>query len=129
MPASPLFTPEAPRPIGPYSQAVAAGGFIFTSGQIALDPASNKLVNGSIEEETDRVLENLRRVLSAGDASFEDAVSTVIYLTDLEHFKTVNSIYEKALGEARPARTTVQAAALPLGARIEIAMVAWKGGR
>ncbi len=127
--SSPLFTPEAPRPIGPYSQAVAAGGFIFTSGQIALDPVSNTLVAGSIEDETGRVLENLRTVLAAGGASFADAVSTVIYLTDLANFRAVNAVYEKAMGDARPARTTVQVAALPLGARIEIAMTAWKGGR
>jgi 2-iminobutanoate/2-iminopropanoate deaminase len=127
MPASPLFTPSAPRPIGPYSQAVAAGGFVFTSGQIALDPGTNRLVDGGLEEETRQVLENLRQVLAAGGASFADVVSTVIYLTDLAAFKTVNALYEKTLGDNRPARTTVQAAALPLGARIEIAMTAWKG--
>ncbi len=124
MPVSPLFTPSAPRPIGPYSQAAAAGGFIFTSGQIGIDPVTNKLVGGTIEDEARQALENLRRVLAAGAASFADVAATTIYLTDLAEFKTVNVLYEKAMGDTRPARTTVQVAALPLGARIEISMIA-----
>ncbi len=129
MPSIPLSAPDAPQPIGPYAQAVAAGGFIFTSGQIALDPGTNKLIAGSLEDETRRVLENLRLVLAAGNASFADVVSTTIYLTDLAAFKTVNALYGEAMGDARPARSTVQVAALPMGARIEIAMIAWKGGQ
>ncbi|MBN2351517.1 MAG: hypothetical protein JXD23_03035 [Spirochaetales bacterium] len=129
MPPSTLFSPEAPQPIGPYSQAVTAAGFIFTSGQIALDPHTNRLVGGGIEEEARQVLENLRRVLAVGNASFADVVFTTICLTDLAGFQAVNDIYEKAMGDARPARTTIQAAALPAGACVEIAMIAWKGGQ
>jgi 2-iminobutanoate/2-iminopropanoate deaminase len=129
MPLIPLFSPDAPQPIGPYSQAITAAGFIFTSGQIALDPRTNRLVEGGIEEETRQVIENLRRVLAAGDTAFTDVVSTHVYVTDLAGVKSVNAIYEKAMGEARPTRTTVQVAALPMGARIEIAMIAWKGGQ
>jgi 2-iminobutanoate/2-iminopropanoate deaminase len=124
MPVSYLHTSKAPRPIGPYSQAAAAGRFVFTSGQLGLDPATGQLVPGGVEAEATQALANLRQVLIAGGAGFEDAVSTVIYLIDLADFKAVNAIYEKAMGGARPARATVQAAALPLGARIEIAMIA-----
>jgi 2-iminobutanoate/2-iminopropanoate deaminase len=128
MPASYLYTVNAPQPIGPYSQAASAGGFIFTSGQIGIDPRTKQLAGGGLEEEAVQALENLRHVLAAGNAGFADVVSTVIYLTDLATFKTVNAIYEKALGDAKPARTTVGVAALPLGARIEITMTAYKGG-
>jgi 2-iminobutanoate/2-iminopropanoate deaminase len=119
-----FHTPSAPQPIGPYSQAAGFGRFIFTSGQIGLDPATGKLVGGGIHAETERVLENLRQVLAAALTGFAHVVTTTIYLIDMADFKTVNALYEKALGNAKPARTTVQVAALPLGARIEIAMIA-----
>jgi 2-iminobutanoate/2-iminopropanoate deaminase len=120
-------TPTAPEPIGPYSQAASAGGFLFTSGQLGIDPRTGRLEGKSIEEETVQTLENLRHILSSCGISFHDVVSTTIYLTDLEFFKTVNALYEKALSGHKPARTTVQVQALPLGARIEISLVAWKG--
>ncbi|MBN1524979.1 MAG: hypothetical protein JW904_10870 [Spirochaetales bacterium] len=121
---SKLFTINAPKPVGPYSQATLANGFIFTAGQIALNPKTNSLVVDSFENETRQVLENLRHVLAAGNAGFDDVVSTSIYCTDLSYFSVINQIYETFMGENKPARTTIQAAALPLGARVEISMIA-----
>ena len=115
----------APAPVGPYSQAVAQDGWIFASGQIPIDPATGELVDGGIEEQTVRVLTNLRAVLHAAGADFSDVVRTTIYLTDLSQFATVNSIYAEHF-ETRPApaRATVQVAALPLGAQVEIDCIA-----
>jgi 2-iminobutanoate/2-iminopropanoate deaminase len=127
MPVSKLHTPNAPRPIGPYAQAAAAGGFIFTSGQLGIDPVSGALASGGVEAEAVRALENLRQVLAAGGADFSDVATATIYLTDLLHFQAVNALYERAMDGAAPARTTVQVAALPLGACVEIAMTAFKG--
>jgi 2-iminobutanoate/2-iminopropanoate deaminase len=119
-----IHSAGAPAAVGPYSQAVRSGGFLFTSGQIPLDPATGRLVEGSIEVQTRRVLENLRAVLEAGGASFSDVVKTTIYLTNLADFATVNGIYASFFPSAPPARSTVQVAALPLGAAIEIDLVA-----
>ena len=119
-----IHSAGAPAAVGPYSQAVRSGGFLFTSGQIPLDPATGRLVEGSIEVQTRRVLENLRAVLEAGGASFSDVVKTTIYLTNLADFATVNGIYASFFPSAPPARSTVQVAALPLGARVEIEMIA-----
>ena len=119
-----IHSAGAPAAVGPYSQAVRSGGFLFTSGQIPLDPATGRLVEGSIEVQTRRVLENLRAVLEAGGASFSDVVKTTIYLTNLADFATVNGIYASYFPSAPPARSTVQVAALPLGAAIEIDLVA-----
>ncbi len=127
MPASILHSPDAPQPIGPYAQATAAGGFIFTSGQLGVDPQTGALTSGGVEAQAARALENLRQVLAAGGADFSDVVATVIYLTDLSHFKTINELYERAMDGAKPARTTVQVAALPLGAGVEIALTAFRG--
>jgi 2-iminobutanoate/2-iminopropanoate deaminase len=118
---------KAPQPIGPYSQAVAAGGFLYTSGQIAIDPVSGEFVDGSIEEQTKLVLNNLRAILNAKGATFKNVVSTAIYLTDLIHFKQVNTLYAQAMGDHTPARTTVEVSRLPLDAKIEIAMTAYLG--
>jgi 2-iminobutanoate/2-iminopropanoate deaminase len=119
-----IHSAGAPAAVGPYSQAVRSGGFLFTSGQIPLDPATGRLVEGSIEVQTRRVLENLRAVLEAGGVSFSDVVKTTIYLTNLADFATVNGIYASFFPSAPPARSTVQVAALPLGAAIEIDLVA-----
>jgi 2-iminobutanoate/2-iminopropanoate deaminase len=124
---SSLYTANAPQPIGPYSQATLAGGFLFTSGQLGVDPATGQLLNTTFEEEAAQVLKNLKHVLAAGNLDFADVVSTTIFITDLSFFKTLNTFYEKALAGHKPARTTVQVAALPLGARIEISMVAFQG--
>lgn len=115
----------APEPVGPYSQAVERGGWVFLSGQIPLDPATGRLVAGEIEEQTQRVLANLGAVLDAAGLSFADVVRTTIYLVDLAHFPRVNAVYaEHFAREPQPARATVQVAALPLGASVEIEAIA-----
>ncbi len=124
--AEPISTADAPKAIGPYSQAVAApaGRLVFCSGQIPLDPRTGELVKGTIEEETRRVMENLKAVLAAAGASFGQVVKTTIFLTDLADFAKVNEVYGGYLGAVPPARATVQVAALPRGARVEIDAVA-----
>jgi 2-iminobutanoate/2-iminopropanoate deaminase len=119
-----ISTKEAPAAIGPYSQATAHHGFVFLSGQIALDPSTGSLVQGSIETETIRVLDNLGAVLRAAGCKFSDVVKTTIYLVNLGDFTTVNEIYGKRFTGVYPARATVQVAALPRGARVEIDAIA-----
>lgn len=116
----------APLPIGPYSQAIARGEFVFLSGQIGIDPATGELVPGGIAQETERVLANLRAVLAAEKLSFDDVVMVQAYLVDLAEFGTFNAIYAKALGPRAPARATVQVAALPKGARVEVQCTAMR---
>ena len=122
----PISTAAAPKAIGPYSQAVEARGarLLWLSGQIPLDPATGELVKGTIEEETARVMENLRAVLSAGGAGFDRVVRTTIFLVDLADFAKVNEVYGGYFGASPPARATVQVAALPRGARVEIDAIA-----
>jgi 2-iminobutanoate/2-iminopropanoate deaminase len=124
MPLKKVTTEKAPGAIGPYSQGIIANGFLFTAGQIPLDPVAGKIVDGGIVEQTNRVMENLQEVLRAAGASWGDVVKTTVYLHDLAHFPTVNEVYGKWLGDARPARSTVQVAALPRGALVEIDVVA-----
>lgn len=124
MPLKKLTTDKAPSAIGPYSQGIVANGFVFTAGQIPLDPVAGKIVDGGIVEQTNRVMENLQEVLRAAGASWGDVVKTTVYLHDLSHFPTVNEVYGKWLGDARPARSTVQVTALPRGALVEIDAVA-----
>lgn len=119
-----VSTDKAPAAIGPYSQAIIANGFLFTAGQIALDPATGQLVAGDVTAQTERVMTNLDAVLAAAGASWGDVVKTTVYLQDLSHFPTVNEIYGKRLGAARPARSTVQVSGLPRGALVEIDAVA-----
>ncbi len=119
-----IETATAPAAIGPYSQGIVAGGFLFTAGQIALDPVSGKMVEGGIVEQTTRVLANLREVLAKAGATWTDVVRSTVYLVDLAEFPVVNEIYGKHLGSARPARSTVQVAALPRGGLIEIDLIA-----
>ncbi len=118
-------TSKAPAPVGPYSQAVKAQGFVFASGQIPLDPETGKPVAGDIEAQTERVLANLRAVLEAGGASFDSVVRTTVYLTDLSLFPRMNVIYAKHFqGKPAPARVTIGAASLPLGVAVEIDAIA-----
>jgi len=124
MPLKKISTDKAPAAIGPYSQGIVANGFLFTAGQIPLDPVAGKIVEGGIVEQTDRVMENLQEVLRAAGATWGDVVKTTVYLHDLAHFPTVNEVYGKWLGDARPARSTVQVPALPRGALVEIDAVA-----
>ena len=119
-----IETQAAPAAIGSYSQGIVAGGFLFTAGQIALDPATGKIVDGGIVEQTTRVLANLREVLSAAGATWADVVRSTVYLVELADFPTVNEIYGKHFGTARPARSTVQVEALPRGGLIEIDLIA-----
>jgi 2-iminobutanoate/2-iminopropanoate deaminase len=124
MPQKKISTDKAPSAIGPYSQGIATNGFIFTAGQIPLDPVAGKIVEGGIVEQTDRVMQNLEEVLRAAGATWSDVVKTTVYLHDLSHFPTVNEVYGKWLGDARPARSTVQVTALPRGALVEIDAIA-----
>jgi 2-iminobutanoate/2-iminopropanoate deaminase len=124
MPLKQISTPNAPSAIGPYSQGIVANGFLFTAGQIALDPATGKIVDGGIVEQTERVMQNLQQVLKAAGVSWGEVVKTTVYLHDLSVFPTVNEIYGKWLGDARPARSTVQVPGLPRGALVEIDAVA-----
>jgi len=123
---TPVHSAQAPRAIGPYSQAVEArpGRLVFLSGQIPLDPATGELVVGDISVQTERVMENLGAVLKAASLGFPDIVRCTIYLVDLAEFVTVNGVYGRYFASAPPARATVQVAALPKGARVEIDAVA-----
>jgi 2-iminobutanoate/2-iminopropanoate deaminase len=129
MPLTQITTTHAPAAIGPYSQGIVANGLLFTAGQIALDPATGKIVEGGIVEQTERVMQNLQKVLEAASVSWKDVVKTTIYLHDISHFPTVNEIYGKWLGDARPARSTVQVSGLPRGGLIEIDAVAIKSSK
>ncbi len=119
-----LHTDDAPKAIGPYSQAVAVDGWLYTSGQVALDPTSQRLVDGDFEAQAKRVLANLEAVLASAGCTFQDVVKATVYLQDFGDFATLNRLYAQAMGEHRPARSTVQVAALPLGAKVEIDFVA-----
>ena len=124
MPTKHVSTPDAPAPIGPYSQGLISGGLLFCSGQIALDPGTGELIEGGVETQTERVLENLVAVLAAAKMGLENVVKTTVYLADMGDFPAMNEVYARYLGERAPARTTIQAAALPKGARVEIDVVA-----
>lgn len=119
-----VSTAHAPAAIGPYSQAVRAGGFLFCSGQIPLDPATGKMVDGGIEAQTERVLSNLAAVLSAGGATLAAVVKTTVYLVDLGEFPAMNAVYGRFFPGDPPARATVQVAKLPAGALVEIDAIA-----
>lgn len=115
-----IVTDKAPRALGPYAQAVVAGDMVFCAGQIGIDPATGTLVPGGVATETARVLENLAAVLAAAGLDLADVVKTTVYVVDLGDFKTVNEVYARHLSPPYPARSTVQVAALPAGARVEI---------
>lgn len=117
-------TDDAPKAIGPYSQSVSIDGWLYTSGQVALDPATGELVPGGFEAQAHRVFENLRQVLSSAGCSFRDVVKATVYVADLADFPKLNAIYAENMGDHRPARSTVQVAGLPKGALVEIDLVA-----
>ena len=117
-------TPQAPSAIGPYSQAIRVGEFLYTSGQIALKPENMKMMSGTIEEETEWVLKNLTAILKADNMSLAHVIKTTVYLTDLGEFSKMNQVYENFFGENKPARACVQVAALPKGAKVEIDAIA-----
>ena len=123
-PSKLVVSDAAPKAIGPYSQAVLAGGFLFASGQIPIDPKTGDLVGGTIEQSTERIFDNLEAVLKAAGLSFADVVKTTVYLTKAEDFAAMNGIYGRRMGENKPARATVIVAALPKGAPLEIELIA-----
>jgi 2-iminobutanoate/2-iminopropanoate deaminase len=119
-----VSTPDAPKAIGPYSQAIVAGTMVFTAGQVALDPATMELVPGGVAEQTDRVFRNLTAVLAAAGTDFAHVAKTTVYLVDMADFAAMNEVYARHFGSHRPARSTVAVAGLPKGARVEIDVVA-----
>ncbi len=119
-----ITTDDAPKPIGPYSQGVVAGGFMFVSGQIPLDPRTSQLVEGDIAVQTEQVLKNLMAILKEAKMGPEHVVKTTVFLSDIGDFPRMNEVYAKYLGKQPPARSTIQAAALPRGAKVEIDLVA-----
>lgn len=122
-----ISTPAAPGAIGPYSQAIRAGDFLFVSGQIPLDPATGALVDGGIADQTRRVLDNLGAILVAAGASFDRVVKTTVYLADMAEFAPMNEVYGEYFPQPAPARATIQAAALPRNVRVEIDLIAYLG--
>lgn len=125
MSKQPITTPDAPAAIGPYSQAIRAGDFLFLSGQIPLDPATGQLVEGNIGDQTHRVLKNLDAILKAAGASFAHVVKTNVYLADMGDFAAMNEIYGTYFPAPYPARATIQAARLPRDVKVEIDLVAY----
>lgn len=119
-----LSTDKAPAAIGPYSQATMAGGFLFTAGQIPLDPKSGDLITGDIEPQTKQVMANLTAVLAKAGIGWAEVVKTTVFLQDMADFPRFNAVYAAAIGDARPARSTVQVAALPRGVAVEVELVA-----
>ena len=119
-----VSTPDAPKAIGPYSQAIVHGQMVYTAGQVALDPATMELVSGGVAEQSERVFANLRAVLAAAGSGLGKVVKTTVYLADMNDFPKMNEVYGRHLGARAPARTTIAAAGLPLGVRVEIDVIA-----
>ena len=123
-----IATSAAPNAVGPYSQAIAAGDFLFCSGQVHLDPASGTLVEGDIATQTARVLDNLAAVLAAAGRSMADVIKTTVFLVDIGDFAAMNEVYGRYMPDPPPARSTIGVAALPKGARVEIELIAGRAG-
>lgn len=119
-----IHTPSAPQAIGPYSQAIVTGDLVFTSGQVALDPATGQLVEGDVQAQTRQVFRNLEAVLQAAGSSLQNVVKAQVFLRSMDDFAAMNEVYAQAFGEHRPARTTVEVSRLPRDARVEIDVVA-----
>jgi 2-iminobutanoate/2-iminopropanoate deaminase len=124
LPKKHVSSPQAPTPIGPYSQGVISGGLLFVSGQIPLDPSTGELVQGDIEAQVERVLQNVMAILKEAKMGPEHVVKATVYLADLADFPRMNEVYGRYLGKEPPARSTIQVAALPKGARVEIDVIA-----
>ncbi|QOJ78058.1 RidA family protein [Infirmifilum lucidum] len=122
-----IFTPRAPKPIGPYSQAVEAGGFVFVSGQIPLNPQTGEVVEGGIKEQTKQVLENIKAILEASGLAMENVVYVSVFLRDLKLFSEFNEVYSQYFTKDPPARVTIQAADLPRGVLLEVSVIAYRG--
>jgi len=121
-----VYTEKAPKPIGPYSQAIIAGDFIFTAGQIPIDPKTNQVVQGDIKEQTRQVFENLKAILEEAGATFDDVVKVTVYMKDLSEFPAMNEVYSEYFKSSPPARTTVEVSRLPRDVKIEIDLIAVK---
>jgi 2-iminobutanoate/2-iminopropanoate deaminase len=119
-----IFTPDAPKPAGPYSQAIVHGGLVFVAGQVSIDPQTGRPFGETIEEQSERVLKNLEAVLRASGSGLGELLRVTVFLAHMEDFGRFNRVYEQALGDARPARTTVQAGGLPLGLKVEVDAIA-----
>lgn len=124
MPKKHVFTTDAPKPIGPYSQGVISGGLLFVSGQIAIDPATDQVIEGDAAKQTEQVLKNLLAVLKEAKMGPENVVKTTVYLTDMADFPRMNEVYARFLGKEPPARSTVQASGLPKNVKVEIDLIA-----
>ena len=122
-----IDTKKAPAAIGPYSQAIVCGNMLFTSGQIPIDPATGKIEAATIEEQTEQVMKNLQYVLAQGGVSFDRVVKTTYFLSDINDFAAFNGVYAKYFPEGAPARSCVEVAALPLGAKVEVEVIAVQG--
>ncbi|MEQ1502659.1 MAG: RidA family protein [Myxococcota bacterium] len=122
-----VHTADAPGAIGPYSQAIVAGGFVFCSGQVALDPATGQVIDGDVAAQTRRVLQNLTAVLGAAGCSLSQVVKTTVFLKSMDDFAAMNAVYTELFGEARPARSTVEVSRLPRDVRVEIEAIASVG--
>jgi len=122
-----VFTERAPKPIGPYSQAIKLGNLLFVSGQIPIDPATNEVVKGGIKDQTERVLENLRAILEAANMTLDDVIMAFVYLSDMADFPQFNEVYSRYFKERPPARVTVAVKSLPRDVKVEIAVIAGKG--
>jgi endoribonuclease L-PSP, putative len=119
-----VLTEKGPKPIGPYSQAIKSAGFLFASGQVALDPRSNEFLSGDIRQQTERVFENIKAILEAGGVNLHHVVKTTVFLKDMNDFAAMNEVYGKYFSSAPPARSTVQVARLPKDALVEIEVIA-----
>jgi 2-iminobutanoate/2-iminopropanoate deaminase len=122
-----IQTDNAPKAIGPYSQAIKTNGLVFASGQVALDPATMQVIDGGIREQTERVMNNLKAVLEAAGSSFERVVKTTVFLSDMDDFTAMNEVYGRFFGDTPPARSTVQVSRLPRDVRVEIDLIALVG--
>lgn len=122
-----ILTDRAPAPIGPYSQAILAGTFVFTAGQIAIDPATKNLVEGDIKIQTEQVLKNVEAILNAAGTSMKNVVKTTVFLKDMKEFAQMNEVYAKFFSESVPARSTVEVARLPKDVKVEIEAIAFVG--
>ena len=122
-----ISTPNAPGAIGPYSQAIQAGSYLFCSGQIAIDPATNQVLQGDVKAQAEQVMKNIENVLRAADLKFSNVVKSTIFLTSMNDFAVVNEVYGKCFPQDPPARSTVAVAGLPKGVQVEVEVIAYKG--
>ena len=118
-----IYTKNAPEPVGPYSQAVRSGDTLYLSGQIAIDPGTNAMVTGGVKAQTEQVLQNIKNVLEAAGSSLDNVLKTTCYLADMNDFTEFNAVYESFFSESKPARSTIQAAALPKNALVEVDVI------